>query len=120
MSTPIFDRIGRTVGWLDGEVVRLPNGQHIAFVSNNGVHDYGGRCIGYFEDGYFRDSSGNAVAFVQGATGGPLPPLPQLPPLPPLFPLAPIAPIPSIPPIPPIFTLHWSALSWDQFLTGDF
>jgi hypothetical protein len=72
--------------------------------------------LGSFREGFFRDSSGNAVGFVNGASGGPLLPLRSLPPLPPLPSLPPLKPLPSLPPIAPMPSLSWSNRTWDEFL----
>lgn len=116
MATPVFDGTGSPVGWLDGDVIRSISGRHRAFINNGAVVSYSGTHLGTFGNGYFRDRAGHAVAFINGAHGGPLPPLPALPPLPPLFPLAPLRPIPPIPPIPSIASLSWSGLNWEDFL----
>jgi hypothetical protein len=94
-------------------------GTALAFVRNDGLYSYAGRHLGRFHRGFFRDSEGNAVAFVRGAEGGPLPPLPELPPLPPLPSLPPLPPIPALPPLPPLPTLGWSRLSWNAYADGD-
>jgi hypothetical protein len=116
MSIAIYNRNGRVIGWLDGKVLRDISGRHRAFVYDNNVFTYSSVHLGTFQNGYIRDNRGNAVAFIDGAKGGPLPPLPSLPPLAPLFPLAPISPIPPVPPVAPIPSLSWSELDWDEFL----
>ena len=53
---------------------------------------YEGNYLGEFGDGYFWDRSGNAVAFVEGASEGPALPVTEVVPMP---------PIPSTPPAQP-------------------
>ena len=66
------------------------------FISDGSVFSYSGKYLGILDDGFFRDRYGHAVAFMQGAIGGPILPLAELPPLPPLFPLAPLPPLPPL------------------------
>jgi len=118
MPTPIFDRSGNVIGWLDREIIRDMNGQHRAFVTEDRVYNYGGRFLGRIHNGFFRDSNGNAIAFIKGAGGGPLLPIPSIPPIPPVFPVSPVKPVPSVPPVSPIPSLYWSNANWDSFLGG--
>jgi hypothetical protein len=89
---PIFDQEGVTASWLnDNSVIHDLDGEAVAFVRANAVYDYDGEQLGWFQNGFSRDDAGDAIAFMNGHVGGPLPPLHELPPLP---------PIPAIPPIP--------------------
>ena len=119
LAIPIHDSAGLTVGWLDANTVRDRSGIHRAFVSNRSIFTYSGGYLGAFVDGFFRDKSGHAVAFIRGATGGPLLPLAALPPSPPLFPLAPLAPLPPLPPVPALPSLSWSVLDFEQYLAAE-
>lgn len=116
MPTPIFDTSGKVVGWLDGEVVRSIDGTHVAFVNNADVFDYYSQHLGRFGDGFFRDRQGNAVAFVEGATGPPIVPQTEIPPPAPVFAIAPLGSMPPFPPFAPFETNYWSALTWAEFL----
>jgi hypothetical protein len=76
--TPVFDRLGAVVGWVLDDRILDRGGRHRAFIHGSAVYGYDSRYRGTFKRGFFRDRSGNAVAFVQGAAGGPLLPLTQL------------------------------------------
>lgn len=115
---PIFNRQGRTVGWLNGDVIYDRNNRYRAFVSDGNVFTYQGRHLGIIDQGFFRDKRGYCVAFMDGATGGPIPPIPEIAPIPPIPPIPPIAPIPPVPPIAPVGSLNWSQLDWEAFLNG--
>jgi hypothetical protein len=65
---PIFDRDGRTLGWLHGDVIYVLRAR--AFVSNNSIVTYRARHLGRLHKGFFRDSYGDAVALMRGASGG--------------------------------------------------
>jgi hypothetical protein len=113
---PIFDKNGKTVGWLQQDKIYDTNGNPISFVRNRAVYTYSGRYLGTCVNGFFRDKNGDAVAFIRSAEGGPLKPIPEIPPIPPIPSLAPIPPITPVPPIPPISSLNWSRLSWVKYL----
>jgi hypothetical protein len=121
---PIFDQSGRTVGWLDSDVVRDPAGRAIAFIPRlaflpqGAVYSYTPQHLGFFGDGFFRDRAGQAVAYLSNHSFGPITPIAQIPPIPPIPSIAPIPPIPPLPPIAPLPTLNWSHLSWDDFVAG--
>ena len=115
---PIFAPSGTLVGWLENDVVFDTASRHIAHIQGGAVYTYTSRQLGYFDNGYFRDKVGDAVAFMGGCTGGPLPPIPPIPPIPAIPaipPIAPIAPIASVPRVP---SLSWSRLGWMEFING--
>jgi hypothetical protein len=112
---PIYNQQGQVTGWLDsGGDVRDLMGRAIGFLNGSAVHAYGtGRHVGHFDDGFIRDRSGYAAAFISGASSGPTTPIPQIPPIPPVPHIAPIRPIPHTPGVPGIPHLSWSAQGWD-------
>lgn len=113
---PIFDSGGAVVSWLNNKHIHNMSGHAYAFVQNGAVYLYNSQQLGWLRDGYFRDSYGNAVAFLRNRRGGPLAPLTHLPPLPPMPALPPLPPLPPLSPLPPLFTLSWSHLSWEQYV----
>ena len=115
---PIFDRRGQIAGWLRGNVVHDRQSQPRAFIHEDAVFTYQGIYLGRLQRGYFRDQSGNAVAFMRGASGGPVPPIPTIPPVPIMPPSAPTAPIPPLAPVPTLPTFSWSSVSWDAFISN--
>lgn len=90
----------------------------VPFIEGKNVFSYSGKYLGEFEDGFFWDMYGNAVAFVEGASNGPLTPITEIPPIPPIHPIPPIPPVPPIPPIPPIHSLGWSQMTFEDFLSS--
>jgi len=115
--TPIFDRHGKTVGWLVSGVIFGPHHQPQAFVRRNAVFSFSGRHLGRVETGFIRDREGHAVAFLSGAENGPLTPIAETPPPPPLLPVPPFTPVPAESPIPPTPSRSWSSVDWDHFLS---
>jgi len=102
---PIYDQNGQAVGWLlNDDVVYNIVGLPRAFIRREGnIFNYKWNYLGRLDQGFFRDKDGNAVAFIQGATGGPIPPIPAVAPVPPIpatpttFPFSAALPVSSIP-----------------------
>jgi hypothetical protein len=116
---PIFDRRGRVVAWLRNDVV-FDRGSHryVAFLQGRPGHlfSYDGRYLGRLQRGYVRDRKGDAVAFLQGARGGPVLPVYSDSAVRPVPLAPPVAPEPLPAPSPAAPTRNWSQLSWNQFL----
>ena len=116
---PIYHRNGRVVGWFDSEVVYDLGGRARVFVKADAVFTYGAVYLGYMKTGFFRDRVGDAVAFLEGADGGPqLPSSRESPPHEPLAVPPASHPIPSLPPMPAMPSLGWSSVEWEGFLEG--
>lgn len=113
----IYNRDGVTVGWRYRDNIVDLAGRPIAFVRGRTVYTFDGTCRGRFEDGFFRDDAGDAVAFTKGATGGPMPPKVAVSPVQPKLVDLPVPPETGAPPAPPrIRSREWSGLSWPDFL----
>ena len=115
---PIRDRTGKTCGWLNDSLLHDLTGRHVGYVVNHG-HVFTYAYVGHLDDGYFCDEAGDAVAWLDGAAGGPLLPVALPAPVAPI-PQAPLMdppPLPS-PPVPQIPTHTWSSLTWDRFCTS--
>lgn len=112
---PIFDRNGKTVGWLHEDVVYDLEGANLAFVFRGALFGFDGRHVGSFSNKFFLDEEGKAVAFVRGASGPNVPPMPSAIPVPPR-PMT--TPTPkktmtsSVPSMPPVHSLTWSNTPW--------
>lgn len=113
---PIYDHSGAVVAWRKAEGIYALDGQACALLWNRGIHDLQGRYLGRFEDGWFRDRSGRVVAFIQGATGGPLPPSTQAPPVAPRHVLARLPEIFETAPAAPFRSTRWSDGTWSDLL----
>ncbi len=96
----LYTWAGRPVGKLHGE----------------NLYNNGGQQIGRIKSGWLRDLDGYAIAYAQGATGGPIPPIPQIPAIKGIPGIPPIPAIPAIPRIPAIPKLEWSQVSIDDLI----
>jgi len=116
---PIYDRNGKTVGWLKANIIYDTAGIPRAFLRKGAIFNYDGEYLGRLVRGYFRDKNGDAVAFLHGAEGGPVIPVHEAPPIPPIFAIPPVSPVTPMPPLAPISSLNWSDLNWEEFLRGE-
>ena len=115
--TPIYNRMGRPVGWITTRHIFDLKGSPVAFLDGDSVVSFSGRHLGFFDRGLFRDQRGDVVAFLSGAKGGPaLPPVPEVAPNPPAPINLPILPRLSNRPIAPIPFMNWSQTDWRQFI----
>ncbi|MFG2554428.1 4-fold beta flower protein [Streptomyces sp. NPDC048581] len=115
---PIRDRNGRVCAWLLSGVIYSLRGEAEAFLVSDRVVNYRGHDRGTLRDGYLRNSHGEPIAWVGGATGGPITPIPGLPPAPPDPRESPTLPVISVAPIAPIPSLIWSQEDWASFIEG--
>lgn len=111
---PIFDRRGLVRGWLKDDRIFDPTGRPVAFLNGMSVVSYRGREVGKFQSGFLRDLRGGAIAFVRGASRGPVLPVPSVPPVPPVPAVPPVPPVPPVPSVPAVPGLGWSQIGWDQ------
>ena len=72
-----------------------------------------GKAIAHFNQGWFRDLRGDCVAFMEGASGGPMTPHTKFAPIPPSPGITPMATVASLSPIPPMPSVNWSVSGWD-------
>lgn len=79
---PIFNPHGKSIGWIDNDVIYDRSNRYRAFVSDGNVFTYQGRHLGVLDNGFSRDKFGYCVAFIKGASGGPIPPIPEIAPVP--------------------------------------
>ena len=117
---PIFNSQGKTVGWFIeyNKVVVDTLGRCRAFFSDDSAFSYEGSYLGEFGDGYFWDRSGNAVAFVEGASGGPALPVTETPPMPPIASTPPAQAVVSESPESAERSGTWSPLDFEEFLSA--
>jgi hypothetical protein len=113
---PVFERSGKTVGWINDGVIFDMAQQARAFIRGESVYNFQGRYLGRLENGFLRDPRGNAVAFLTGATSGPPMPITENP-RPPVLPIPHSLPIPKEAPIPQVSSRMWSSINWEQFLS---
>lgn len=113
----VYNQAGVVIGWIKNNIIfNYEGSKAVAFTDKQDVFSFnnGNAYLGRFHNGFFRDKKGNAVAWVRGASGGPitLPPLDRVAPI--FMPvIKPITPI--VITINPIETFSWSIMSWEDF-----
>ena len=113
---PIFAPDAQLVAWLKDSIIYDEAGQPIAFLHDNAVFSYEDVYIGRMEHGYFRDEHGDAVAFMRGASGGPLMVSPRVIPTAPTTWRTPSAPAVRVVPAAPTASMRWSTKSWAEYI----
>ena len=112
----IFNKRGRTVGWLSGNDIYDTKGNFIGFFIVHAVYNSSSEYCGRLKQSFFRDTEGRVVAFLQGAKGGPaLPALKSIPtkPIKKPRPSTKVAhTVPSVKPLKP----SWSKQDWEGFI----
>ena len=114
---PIFDLKGSLTAWLKDNLIFSVSGAAAAYLNGENVINYAGVHCGSLKNGFFRDHGGNIVAFIKGATGGPMLPVTKTPPVAPMPGVAPIKPVAPMTPVQALPSLNWSGLSWRQFIS---
>ncbi|WP_436081829.1 4-fold beta flower protein [Pararhizobium sp. LjRoot235] len=113
------DRQGRATHYINPNgVLYTWKGKAVGKLHGENLYNNAGRQIGRITNGWLRDTSGKAVAFTKGASGGPIPPIPQIPAIKGIPAIPPIPAIPAIPRIPAIPSLSWSNFSIDDLLNA--
>jgi hypothetical protein len=107
----IYDRNSRVVAWRQSNNIFHINGLHTAVIRGNQVYGHRGQHLGVFKNGLFRDHRGCVVAFMNGASGGPVLPIPSVSPVPP------VPAVPSVPPVPAVPSLSWG-MNWQEFINA--
>jgi hypothetical protein len=118
--TPIYGAQGDVVGWLDTpDCIRDLNGATIGWLYEDAVHGVRGQHVGYFNDGAFRDHSGEVVAWVDGATGTPLKPIQHIRPVQPVKHVNPVRAVREVKHVRAVRSISWSASSILEYLPKD-
>lgn len=112
--TTIYDRFGYPELRLleNGRLVTF-QGHSAGFLKGDGVYNYNGKHVGWYENGILRDHFGNVVGFDENPTDYPSPILPIqfIKPIPAIEEVEQIRPVTQIPPIKPIKTFQWSVFT---------
>jgi hypothetical protein len=113
----LFNSRGKTIGWYSNFCFYSRDGREVvAWLHDDMVFAAGSRLLGIVRSDFIYDRNGYAIAFVNGASNGPVTPLPEVPPIAPVTTIPPVKPVPPVKPALPVFHLSWSSLSWEDFL----
>ena len=71
MQTNFYDRDGKPTAYTeDGIHIYLFTGEAVAYLDGDSVFTYPGIHLGWFEDNWIRDHTGNCVFFTDETSGG--------------------------------------------------
>ena len=115
-ETTFYDQKGSPIAYTqDGTHIYTFSGKPVAYLHGNSVYSYDGNHLGWFENGWIRDNSGNCVFYTNSAKGGPVKPVKSVKPIKSVKSIRPIKSVKSIAPVKSVFTLSWSNLSGEHF-----
>jgi hypothetical protein len=115
---PIFNRHGRTIGWLYNGIIYDRSNCYRAFIRDGNIFTYSAQYLGIVYKGIFRDQRGQCIAYMDEASGDSMLPIPVIAPTPPIPTIPSATPIPPIPPQVSSVSYHWNSLKWETFLDG--
>jgi hypothetical protein len=115
---PIFNRHGRTIGWLYNGIIYDRRNCYRAFIRDNHIFTYDAKHLGIMHNGIFRDKRGQYIAFMDEASSDPRLPIPEITPIPPIPSIPSVMPIPPRPSTVSLASSHWNPLKWEVFLDG--
>ena len=113
---PIYNRLGETVAWRDGDEVLDVRGRMVGIVAFDGFYDMQGHFLGHVFRGNFIDATGRTVAFTNDSLGGPVKPRPAFTATPPQLREHRRGPATALSPQVPLLSLAWSRIGWQTFL----
>jgi hypothetical protein len=115
---PIFSREAYVLGWLKEGVVYDEAGQPRAFIHDRAVFNFDGQYVGRWENGYFRDEHGDAVAWIRGCHSGPSAPSPRVIPTQPTLRAITVKPAVRVVPKAAPPSAFWSEQPWSTYVQG--
>jgi hypothetical protein len=118
MDLTYYDAHGTPIAYTDdGDAIFLFTGQPAGYHDSDSVYSFGGKHLGWFEDGLIRDNNGHVAFFTERAAGGPAKPITKIKPIKGIKQIMPIRGIKQIKPIRAINSLSWSPLSGVLFFS---
>jgi len=115
---PIFNRHGRTIGWLYNGIIYDRKNHCRAFIRGSNLFTYNAQHLGIIHRGIFFDRRGHRIAYMDEASYDPMLPIPEITPPPPIPSSAPKAPAYTFPSQILHGSRHWSPMKWETFLDG--
>ena len=115
---PIFNRHGRTIGWLYNGVIYDRKNSYRAFIRDGNLFTFDSQHLGIIYKGIIRDKRGRCIAYMDDASADPMLPIPGITPTPPILKIPPATPIPHKPSKILSASYYWNPLKWEEFLDG--
>lgn len=116
IDSVFYDKSGKAVAYVKQNDIYSFGGKPIAYIDKDiYVYLFSGKHVGWVENGWIIDLSGNYVLFSDGASGGPTRPLKQILPIRSIRSIKPIKGIKEIHRVKPIKSNNWSRYTVDEF-----
>ncbi len=105
-----FDRNGAATCYSpDGEHLYLWDGTPVGYVYDGRIYSFGGKVLGWIENGWLYDQRNNPALFSEGAQGGPVKPVRQVKPVKGVRSVRPVKGVRQVAPVRPVRSSSWSA-----------
>jgi len=116
MEIDFYDKSGEPIAYTDdGMNIYTFPGKPVAYLDGNVVYSFCGKHLGWFENGWIRDTKGKCVFFTKGATDGPLKPVKKEKPAKHFKHEKPVKGVKHVKSVKEVKALSWSTLSGEQF-----
>lgn len=116
MVFDFYNKSGKPIAYTaDNQHIYLFSGRPVAYLAGNAVYAFSGRHLGWFENGWVRDTAGRCVFFTTTATGGPSKPVKNIRPVKGVKEVKPVKGVKQVKSVKAIKSLSWSPLSGEQF-----
>jgi len=117
MELTFYDRYGKPVAYTEDNIhIHLFDGGAVAYISGDSIYSYSGKHLGFFEDGWVRDHSGDCVFFTETARGsGPVKPVKSIKSVKSVKSIRSVKGVMEVKPVKSVISLSWSDLSGRQF-----
>lgn len=111
-----YSKSGQPIAYTeDGQHLYLFSGKPVAYLSNDAVYSFSGEHLGWFEDGWIRDTERKCVFFTSQARSGPAKPIKRMKPIKHVKQMKPIKGVKQVRCVKGIKSRLWSDLSGEQF-----
>ncbi len=118
MVTNFYNMSGKPVAYTeDDENIYTFSGSPVAYLDGDAVYAFSGKHIGWFEDGWIRDTNGLCVFFTVAASGGPVKPVINVNSVKGVKHVKPVKGVKHVKSVKAVKSLTWSPLSGEQFFS---
>lgn len=112
MDLEFVDRSGDATAYTpDGTNIFSWSGKPVAYLVEGKVYSFGGKLLGWFENGWLFDLGNRPALFSSGATGGPVKPVMKVKPVKSVRSVMPVKSVRSVAKVRPVRSLSWSPVS---------
>jgi hypothetical protein len=116
MTINFYDNSGTAIAYLaDERHIYTFSGKPVAYLDGEAVYSFSGEHIGWFEEGWVRDTKGKCVFFTESASGGPVKPVKKVKPAKGVRHVKPVKGVKHVKSVKAVKSFSWSQLSGEHF-----